>query len=540
MCRHTNERCPDGIDFAAFYLDDGVVAGSREAVQTMLSSLRTLFASVGLEFNVEKTIASPPPECQNAVPMSPWTWQADANIKVLGAPVGSDAFVRETLQSRAADATLILNRIKDLDCPQTAMGLARMCGAAVKMQYSMRTTPSDQCEGILQDFDCQVRRSVESILGQPLEQDEWARAARGVRFAGLGFRPAASHAPGAFWASVHDGRELVHRIWPQAEVENLSLNEEAVLGTWCSRELLDRARTTDKKRQKSLSDALDRSSLDAECTSPSTSEHVKAHLKLVQQDGTDQWLVAPPCSDHGTLLDGELFRISAKRRIRARFCTTHASCPLCGDALDLYMDHALVCPCGGDRTVRHNLVCKDLTSDLKCLGLNPVQEKPGLLPIANSDLEGNAGNFRSVGRNGRRPADVWIPLWENGRGTAVDTALTSGLAGSWLQKVVQDPNGPTVFYEEHKRNDRDTESHCEAQGFHLLPLIVEAHSGAFGGNAAEFVRQLGKRRGAQLGSSAGLQTTSIVSRIQATLRRETARAILRRASANMESLPRLQ
>ena len=85
-----------------------------------------------------------------------------------------------------------------------------------------------------------------------------------------------------------------------------------------------------------------------------------------------------------------------------------------------------------------------------------MQEKPGLLPIANSDLEGNAGNFRSVGRDGRRPADVWIPLWENGRGTAVDTAL----AGSRLQKVIQDPNGPTLFYEEHKWNDRDTESHC--------------------------------------------------------------------------------
>ena len=52
-----------------------------------------------------------------------------------------------------------------------------------------------------------------------------------VRFVGLGFRPVASHAPGAFWASVHDGRELVHRIWPQAEVDNLSVNEEAVWGT---------------------------------------------------------------------------------------------------------------------------------------------------------------------------------------------------------------------------------------------------------------------------------------------------------------------
>ena len=71
-----------------------------------------------------------------------------------------------------------------------------------------------------------------------------------------------------------------------------------------------------------------------------------------------------------------------------------------------YMDSTLVWTCGGDRTIRHNLVCNDLTSDFKCLGLNPVQERRGLLPIGNSELEGNAGNFRSVGRNGRRQADV--------------------------------------------------------------------------------------------------------------------------------------
>ena len=159
-----------------------------------------------------------------------------------------------------------------------------------------------------------------------------------------------------------------------------------------------------------------------------------------------------------------------------------------------------------------------------------------MLPVDDVDVEGNAGNSRVLGRQGRRPADVWLPLWENGRGTAVDTALTSGMAGTWLQKVVHNPNGPAAFYEEHKQNDRNTELQCEAQGFQLLPFIIEAHSGAFGGIARDFVRKLGHQLGAKLGTTAGLQVTNIASRIQATPHRETARAVLRRAFTSFESL----
>ena len=159
-----------------------------------------------------------------------------------------------------------------------------------------------------------------------------------------------------------------------------------------------------------MSEALDRKLIDDERASDTTASHIRLHLKLVDQDGCGQWLVAPPCSEAGTLLDGELLRIVAKRRIRARFQTTHDSCPLCGDPLDMYMDHALVCHCGGDRTVRHNLVQRDLTRSFQLLGFRPVPEKAGLLFTATTEIEGNAGINRCLGTQNRSPADVWVPL----------------------------------------------------------------------------------------------------------------------------------
>jgi len=328
------------------------------------------------------------------------------------------------------------------------------------------------------------------------------------------------------------------KIWPAIHVNDDIVSAEGTLESWCSREIRERVSEEGKRRQKAMSEALDRKFIDDECAADTTASHIRAHLKLVDQDGCGQWLVAPPCSEAGTLLDGELFRIAAKRRIRARFQTTHDSCPLCGDPLDMYMDHALVCHCGGDRTVRHNLVQRDLTRSFQLLGFRPVPEKAGLLPTATSEIEGNAGINRCLGTQNRRPADVWVPLWENGRGTAVDVALTSGMALSWIHRVARDPEGPTVVYEQHKREDRNTEAQCTAEGFMLLPFIVEAHSGSFGADAKKLLRQMGQRFASSSGGNVGSKVSELAMRIQATLHRETARAVLRRWSHRLEGLPR--
>ena len=89
--------------------------------------------------------------------------------------------------------------------------------------------------------------------------------------------------------------------------------------------------------------------------------------------------------------------------------------------MDRFGDHALVCPCKGDRTVRHNAVRNCTFSEAVVAGRNPDREKAGLLPgrPASDGVKGKEGE--------RRPADVWLPRGPCGRGEALDFACTSGL-----------------------------------------------------------------------------------------------------------------
>ena len=81
-------------------------------------------------------------------------------------------------------------------------------------------------------------------------------------------------------------------------------------------------------------------------------------------------------------------------------------------SLDLMGDHASCCSKTGDVLVRHNRL-RGLIDRIATEGmLAPVMEKKGIL----GDV------------SGRRPGDVSIPLWCEGKGLAIDVAVTSPFA----------------------------------------------------------------------------------------------------------------
>ena len=47
-------------------------------------------------------------------------------------------------------------------------------------------------------------------------------------------------------------------------------------------------------------------------------------------------------------------------------------------------------------------------------------------------------------RNGRRPADVWVPQWQTGRPAAWDFAVTSGLQQGRLFTTLSEPRAALV------------------------------------------------------------------------------------------------
>ncbi len=255
-----------------------------------------------------------------------------------------------------------------------------------------------------------------------------------------------------------------------------------------------------------------------------SSVETKAHLRLVSLEGSGAWLHAPPSRDSAQSFKGELFRIALKRRLRMRLLDAPALCPCCGLGLDVYMDHALVCSCSGDRTLRHNALRNLVCYIAAQAGLWPEKEKAGMLPprpeadtIRGEDLH-----------SGRRPADIWIPQWQSGGPAAWDFAVTSGLRADVIFQTADEPGVAAARYEQYKRDYLTTSQSCRDRGLEFLPLVAEAHGGSWGPTARAVWHFLAKAWSAASGKDMSFVSADLAQRTSTTLQRENTCAILRR------------
>ncbi len=235
------------------------------------------------------------------------------------------------------------------------------------------------------------------------------------------------------------------------------------------------------------------------------------------------WLTARPTGDD-VELDHCLSQTDLKRRLRMKIFEADCFCLSCGACMDSFGDHALVCSCKGDRTVRHNAVRNLVYAQALKAGLRPEREKAGLLP-QRPEPDGLA---TSVDSSRRRPADVWLPRGPSNGGEAWDFACTSGLRADRLETVAM--QAPAVFadYEDFKRNYKDTDQICSSQGFSFVPTIAEAHSGAWSPLARKQFDFITQRIASMSRTLPEVESLKFAQRISITLHRENARAILRR------------
>ena len=217
-----------------------------------------------------------------------------------------------------------------------------------------------------------------------------------------------------------------------------------------------------------------------------------------------------------------------QRWIRQQILPETTTCSLCGGVLDVYGDHCLVCPCGGDRTKRHNLLRNSVFHFCLSAGLSPELEKPNLL-----NARPHQGAFPENGVNqspqdSRRPADVFLPRWRAGLPAALDFAVTSGLRQDIVQRTFVDPTSATSSYEDHKREHNNTETDCEAEGITFIPMVMEADGGSWGSAASKVFAEIAKTNATRTGDSRTTTLSQLYTNLGVTLHRENARAILRR------------
>ena len=191
-----------------------------------------------------------------------------------------------------------------------------------------------------------------------------------------------------------------------------------------------------------------------------------ARIALTSVEGSGAWLTALPEDDERSW-DAELFRIALKRWCRVPIQDEDTACPCCGGIMDRFGDHALTCPCKGDRTLRHNALRDVLFREAIAAGTAPEREKAGLLPARPADdgapdaVRGDENEDRR-----RRPADVYLPRGTGGgrrEPAALDWAVTSGLRGDKVEQAIRCPAEILDDYADFKKTYKDTEENADCK-----------------------------------------------------------------------------
>ena len=108
---HTEQLLPNRLNFVAFFLDDGVAAGSSRAVKCFLDSLTSKVNVKGASVTIDKCVVIPPALSNTTVQESEFLGMKfvnDGNFKLLGAAVGDTTFCMGHVRKRINNAAKLL------------------------------------------------------------------------------------------------------------------------------------------------------------------------------------------------------------------------------------------------------------------------------------------------------------------------------------------------------------------------------------------------------------------------------------------------
>ena len=528
------------LDLVLFYLDDGVLCGSPEAVSEALATLSQQAGLVGLHLNVNKcelvAMANtaptglsnlfPPALLKDMVESSPTYGQSrvllDGEFEILGAPVGSAPFCASHTSARIQKALPVLDAIATLEDTQVALRLQRHCHGYSKLGYSTRVVPSANHATELQAFDAAQRAAFNGYMAWSPNDQQWSQATRGFRHAGLGLRSSSAHAAPAYIASRLATSRFCRELDPAHTWEGADANSalgksalayNAAVGQPDQLDLSSEPEAA--VRQQTLSKAVDQLAHTQFFQSLNDSD--RKHVLSETLQGASGFLEAKPSKEQGLAWDPKEFSTEVRFRLMDNLFPEDSWCPACDGVLDRKGRHAGTCPSWGDKTRRHNAARNRTSAFATAAGQNPTLEQPGLLQP--SPGQPNAGQ--------RRPADVYLPSW-NGSPAALDFAITSPHRLDAPREATSTAGAAAAAYEAHKRAYLNTAEDCVAQGIAFIPMVGEPSSG-WGTSAICTFKALAKAQTAGTDLDSGSVLASELQHLSTAVRRANARAVLCRS-----------
>ena len=504
-----DESCQDLL-FNAWYLDDGVVAGPSTSVQHVVCLLQDLGPSLGLHLN--------PSKCELfgqgdlSVFPSQMNKSCTPNLIILGAPIGEVAFCSSFIASkRAAASTLLSSLVKLGSCdPQIALILLRMCGGFTKLVHVARSTPPSLALDELHAFDEQVRCTFTECQAIDTTDSSWMQAQLSLSRGGLGLRSLAHHSNAAFIASIStaglaspsdnflaDAVNSYNRcVPPESAIDINSL-------------------TSSPCRQHTLSAALENIQFNSLFSQSSVAD--KARLLSVSSPHASAWLSVVPSPGLGLSLDPNEHQMAIKWWLGLNTSPGSPPCALCPEhPLDPLGHHAVTCKRGGDAISRHNKL-RDVvlqTCHRACIS-----------------AKAEAGSGLGHELRNTRPADILASNWLCGKPAAFDLTVVSPLNPTFISEAGRTAGSAAVAAELRKHSANDAK--CSELGWTCIPLVAESY-GAWGSEAVQAFSRLASYLATRTNSPKSKVVCSLYGRLNLTLVRANARALLLRCGCSLQ------
>ena len=206
-----------------------------------------------------------------------------------------------------------------------------------------------------------------------------------------------------------------------------------------------------------------------------------------------------------TLLRPRNFQIAVAYRLGVHVLDQEIPCPLCKQPINLFGDHATCCMKSGDVIIRHNSLRNLVDSIGTDAQLSPIMEKKGIL-----------GNT-----TGRRPGDVTFQRWAEGKGLAIDVAVTSPLAPTYVRLVA-----PCEDYAATRKHGKYDAS-FEGTDYIFSAMVFET-LGAINAEGEEVLKQLFRFAAKRLGREFTSYCGRAWARVSCNLQRSVSQSILTR------------
>ncbi len=519
-----------GDSYHVYFLDDGTIAGPLTDLNEALGKLEVRLQAIDLRINMNKT---------RLITTSPWASYTNLRkvgkvesegFELLGTPVGTVPALQHQVSLKFQRAHSFCEKVQLIHNSQVAIALLRFCNGACKVVHLAKALPPSVLHAHLERLDEAMVSTFQACCRVVVSPSARKQIFLPSRYGGVGLGSSVTMAAPAFTTTVQrflaSGAAAVGappavrtqalNEFPSAveALRHVSPPEAQQALAWLEQPSATVDVHENFSSQSWWSDLLAKHARNILLDSSTARD--RARLFCIADEFASCWLEPCPTESLGLRLSSSEFTVLMKWWLGQAVTPDLSSmrCPACGDAADVFGDHALACKRGGF-VQRHSAVIGFLWHLATAAGLRVRTE---------------------VGVGGpERPGDLWFSHWKGAGPLAVDGVIVHPLNPSLPYTSIK--TGLEAVTEEEQRKRDKNGPLCAAARVAFEPFAMSTF-----GRLGESSSKLFKELIALLPEAASKDEREKLSRrysqqLQLALKRDIARMLLQGSFVEVPARP---